>query len=216
VYDIGSGFIRDPATSMLPDEPDVRSAIEVGADLACFSCDKLFGGPQAGVIAGRADLVRCLAKAPLMRALRVGKLTLAALEATCRRHISRDQTCPAEATQTLLRRTLAELRQRAERMVAALAARGIAAETVRSEGRYGGGTSPDYVKESVGIELTPPPGSAREKERFAERRYHALMHRQEMPIVAVLREGRLVFDMLTIFDDEEGHIVDALAALNVS
>ncbi|MFH2034091.1 MAG: L-seryl-tRNA(Sec) selenium transferase, partial [Candidatus Margulisiibacteriota bacterium] len=83
VYDIGSGLLRKPKNLNLEGEPDVRSALKDGAYLVCFSGDKLLGGPQAGIIAGKKELISKLAKAPLMRALRVGKMTIAGLSAVC-------------------------------------------------------------------------------------------------------------------------------------
>ena len=84
VYDLGSGLLRKPEGLPLEDEPDVRSSIKAGCDIVSFSGDKLLGGPQAGIIAGKSDLIQKIAKDPMMRALRVGKMTIAALSAVMR------------------------------------------------------------------------------------------------------------------------------------
>ncbi|WP_299518551.1 L-seryl-tRNA(Sec) selenium transferase [uncultured Serinicoccus sp.] len=133
VVDTGSGLLEpDPA---LPDEPDARSALRDGAGLVVASADKLLGGPQAGLVLGDAVLVERLRRHPMARALRVDKLTLAALGATLRD--------PASAPVSVARRAPAdELLARAEALRATLARRGLAAEVVPHDGRVGGGGAP--------------------------------------------------------------------------
>ncbi|GMA19153.1 L-seryl-tRNA(Sec) selenium transferase [Arsenicicoccus piscis] len=132
IVDIGSGLLR--ADPLLPDEPDVASTLEAGADLVTCSGDKLLGGPQAGLVLGSAELVERLRRHPLYRALRVDKLTLAAMQATLRQHLLPGGSTPVSEA---LHVSSAVLRQRADRL-AALAG----GEVVRSEGRVGGGAAP--------------------------------------------------------------------------
>src|SRR5205814_8880781 len=127
VADIGSGLLSpDP---LLPAEPDADSALRAGAALVTASGDKLLGGPQAGLLLGRDDLVRRLTRHPLARAFRVDKLTLAALEATL--------AGPQPPAQRALAADVAAVRQRAERIAARLAARGIDARPVPSQAAVG-------------------------------------------------------------------------------
>ncbi len=118
VYDLGSGLLRKVRSLPLEGEPDAASSIAAGADLVLFSGDKLLGGPQAGIIAGKKKLVARLAKAPLMRALRVGKLTMAALSSACRSHLEDESLVKNNPTFAMLSRDRDEIRQRAERACA--------------------------------------------------------------------------------------------------
>ncbi len=118
VYDIGSGLLRKPDNLPLADEPDVRSSLEDGADLVTFSGDKLLGGPQAGIIAGKSALVSQLAQAPMMRALRVGKLTIAALHHVIGSYLNDQRLRESVPIFSILEQTQTELRDRAEHLAA--------------------------------------------------------------------------------------------------
>ncbi len=132
VADIGSGLLApDP---VLPGEPDAASRLRAGASLVTASGDKLLGGPQCGLVLGDTELVRRLARHPLARAVRVDKLTLAALEATVRG--------PDTPTRTALHADPARLRQRAERLAAELRADGIDSRAVGTDAVVGGGGAP--------------------------------------------------------------------------
>ncbi|MGI9091994.1 MAG: L-seryl-tRNA(Sec) selenium transferase [Mycobacteriales bacterium] len=145
VVDVGSGLLAPHAA--IPDEPDVASALRAGADLVTASGDKLLGGPQAGLIAGRADLVEALRRHPLARALRVDKLTLAALEATL--------TGPRTPTAQALQATTASLLQRATALAARLTDRGIDAHAVPTRAAVGGGGAPGVQLASGGVSVPP-------------------------------------------------------------
>ncbi|MGK5173995.1 L-seryl-tRNA(Sec) selenium transferase [Geodermatophilus sp. CPCC 205761] len=148
VADVGSGLLRPhPA---LPDEPDLQGTLADGADLVLASGDKLLGGPQAGLVLGRADLVQRLRRHPLYRALRVDKTTLAALEATLRG--------PLPPVQEMLAADVAGLRRRAEALAARFAAAGLDAVAVDAEARVGGGGAPEHPLPSAAVSL--PPGYA--------------------------------------------------------
>jgi len=143
VVDIGSGLLAPHPT--LPDEPDAATALRSGATVVTASGDKLLGGPQAGLVLGEAAVVRQLRRHPLARALRVDKLTLAALEATLRG--------PATPTEVALRADAAELRARAEALARSLAGAGVPATATDSEAVVGGGGAPGVALPSAAVSL---------------------------------------------------------------
>jgi L-seryl-tRNA(Ser) seleniumtransferase len=171
VVDIGSGLLApDP---LLPDEPDAATALRAGAALVTASGDKLLGGPQAGLLLGRADLVDRLRRHPLARALRVDKLTLAALEATLRG--------PETPTWQALRASPDTLRARAEALRDALAADGVKAEVVPTAAVVGGGGAPGLSLPSWALSL--PEG------------YGLGLRTSEPPVVGRGGSGRLLLDL---------------------
>jgi L-seryl-tRNA(Ser) seleniumtransferase len=187
VYDIGSGLLSpDP---VLPDEPDVATAIRDGAALVTASGDKLLGGPQAGLVFGRADLVRRMARHPLARALRVDKLTLAALEATVRG--------PQTPTTAALRARVEPLRERAEAIVAKLPGRDVS--VVDSEATVGGGGAPGVVLPSVALSL---PASCARPLRLAE-----------PAVVGRVVNGRCLLDLRTVAADDDDVLFSAAEAV---
>ena len=145
VADIGSGLLRPHP--LLPDEPDLQSTLAAGAGLVLASGDKLLGGPQAGLVLGRADLVQRLRRHPLYRALRVDKTTLAALEATLRG--------PLPPVQEMLAADLDGLRARARAVAERLAAVGLDAVAVDADARVGGGGAPEQPLPSAAVSLPP-------------------------------------------------------------
>ncbi|RCK77946.1 MAG: L-seryl-tRNA(Sec) selenium transferase [Candidatus Ozemobacter sibiricus] len=211
VYDIGSGLLRRPPGWPLADEPDVRRAVAAGLDLVTFSGDKLLGGPQAGIVVGRAALVARLKQAPLMRALRVGKLIIAALASACRAWLDDERLAEAIPVLGMLRTTLAQLAVRASRLQTHLAERGVVAHLEPSSGQAGGGTLPDLQIPSWAVVIAPPAGSPAGRSAFAERLFRALLAR-ERPILAILRQGRLALDVLTLPDDDLPAIAAEVAA----
>jgi L-seryl-tRNA(Ser) seleniumtransferase len=140
VDDLGSGSLVD-----VGDEPTAASSLAAGADLVCFSGDKLLGGPQAGLVLGRADLVQRLRRHPLYRALRVDKTTLAALEATLRG--------PVPPVQEMLAADVGSLRERARSLADRLAAAGLDARVVDAPARVGGGGAPEHPLPSAAVSL---------------------------------------------------------------
>jgi L-seryl-tRNA(Ser) seleniumtransferase len=145
VADVGSGLLRPHP--LLPDEPDLQSTLAAGAGLVLASGDKLLGGPQAGLVLGRADLVQRLRRHPLYRALRVDKTTLAALEATLRG--------PLPPVQEMLAADLDGLRARARAVAERLAAEGLDAVAVDADARVGGGGAPEQPLPSAAVSLPP-------------------------------------------------------------
>jgi L-seryl-tRNA(Ser) seleniumtransferase len=174
VADVGSGLLRPhPA---LPDEPDLQTTLADGADLVLASGDKLLGGPQAGLVLGRAELVQRLRRHPLYRALRVDKTTLAALEATLRG--------PLPPVQEMLAADAADLRARAEALAARLAAAGLDARAVDSAARVGGGGAPEHPLPSAAVSL---PAAFAEPLRLGAR-----------PVVGYVAEGRTLLDVRSV------------------
>jgi L-seryl-tRNA(Ser) seleniumtransferase len=210
LYDIGSGLLRKPAGLPLEQEPDVQSAVAAGADLVAFSGDKLLGGPQSGIIVGKNRLIQQCAKAPMMRALRVGKLTLAALTAACRHYIDDRSLIADHPLFALLERSASERMRIAQSLLDALAKRGIAASIVESTGQCGGGTLPDLVIKSCAVSLTPPSNTVKEREGFCERMFLRLLT-GDLPVLGVLREGRLLFDVFALFVHDIETIAERVA-----
>jgi L-seryl-tRNA(Ser) seleniumtransferase len=187
VADIGSGLLAPHPR--LPDEPDARTALRDGAALVTASGDKLLGGPQAGLLLGRADLVRRLARHPLARALRVDKLTLAALEATL--------AGPAVPVTETLAADPTSLFHRAERIAAGLSDFGVDARPVETEGAVGGGGAP-------GVPLASAAVSVPEELAVPLRAGDPVRRGQVPAVVGRTEAGRLLLDLRAVppGDDE--------------
>jgi L-seryl-tRNA(Ser) seleniumtransferase len=188
IDDLGSGALVD-----LADEPTVRASLAAGADLVCISGDKLLGGPQAGIVVGRAELVEKLRRHPLHRALRIDKLGLAALEGTLQLYLDPARALREVPVLRMLREDAALVRARAERL--AEATNGEVEETVA---RVGGGALP--------LAELPSFACAVEESLAAALRAH------EPPVVGIVRDGRLLLDCRTLDDDEAGLVAAAVAA----
>ncbi len=202
MVDAGSGLL-DASTPWLPsppswlrDEPGIRQAVDAGAGIVTFSGDKLLGGPQAGVIVGRADLVDAIARHPLARALRTDKLTLAALQSVADAYLDgavaripfwRMATCPVE-----------ELRARAEAIADAVDA----ATVVETEAATGGGSLPGLTIPSAGVVLdVGAPGRVVDALRVHD-------------VVARIVDDRVVCDLRTVAPDDDGRLTAALRAVS--
>ena len=189
VDDLGSGVLSNAV--LLADEPSARDALAAGADLVCFSGDKLLGGPQAGILVGRAELVELLRRHPLQRALRADKLTLAALEGTLGLYLDPERALHEVPVLRMLAEPVETVRARAERLAALVG--GTVEETVA---RVGGGALP--------LAELPSFACAVEEELAVG------LRAGEPPVVAVVRDGRCLLDCRTLADDE---IEDAAAAV---
>lgn len=184
VADIGSGLLAPHPR--LPDEPDADSTLRAGAALVTASGDKLLGGPQCGLLLGDADLVHRLRRHPMARALRVDKLTLAALEATL--------AGPATPVAQALERRPEALLARARRVALSIGS-GLA-RAVESQGRVGGGGAPGVPLPSAAVALP---------HRLAEP-----LRLGEPPVVGHVHEGRLLLDLLTVPEDLDDVLVEAV------
>jgi len=194
ISDLGSGALEP-----IGDEPPVPAAVEAGADVVCFSADKLLGGPQAGVMAGRGDAIAACRRHPLARALRLDKLQLAALEATLRLH--RDRGPDAIPALRMLGAGQAELRTRAEAMAATI---GPAATVGTSTSRPGGGSLPTHELEGPVCEVEPPD---RDPEGLLVR-----LRASDPPVIARIHEGVVLLDPRTMSDAEAQIAAAAVAA----
>jgi L-seryl-tRNA(Ser) seleniumtransferase len=186
VDDLGSGVLVE-----LEGEPSAKDALEAGADLVCFSGDKLLGGPQAGIVIGRAQLVEQLRRHPLQRALRADKLTLAALEATLALYLEPERALERLPVLRMLREDAETVRARAERLAAATG--GEVEETVA---RVGGGALP--------LAELPSFASAVEEQLAAPLRAH------EPPVIGIVRDGRCLLDCRTLSDAEVDEVAEAV------
>lgn len=199
VHDLGSGLIDHEDSGWTRDEPSVRDALADGADLVTFSGDKLLGGPQAGVIAGRSALVDKIARHPLLRALRPDKMTLAALEATLRMH-AEDRTREIPLWQ-MATADLEAVERTARQLVDELTPRigpGTKIEPVPLQAVAGGGSLPGAELGSYGIWIDDGERSAAELQRML--RYGT------PPVIGRIEDDRLLLDLRTVRKDE----VDAL------
>src|SRR3954452_7509674 len=190
VDDLGSGALFASSSPLLGAEPTARESLEAGADLVCFSGDKLLGGPQAGIVAGSAELVERLRRHPLQRALRADKLTLAALEATLTLYLDAPERIPVVR---MAREDAAVVRERAERRASLVG--GDVEETVA---RAGGGALPLAELPSFACAVEEP---LAEKLRAAD-----------PAVVAVVRDGRTLLDCRTIADGEVETVAAAVHA----
>src|SRR5262245_25810658 len=141
VDDLGSGSLLDTAAFGLAHEPMVGESVAAGADVVCFSGDKLLGGPQAGILVGKRETIDRLKRHPLARAVRLDKASIAGLEATLR-HYARGEATQAVPVWRMIALTVEQIASRAEAWRGALAEAGIAAEVVAGESAIGGGSLP--------------------------------------------------------------------------
>jgi L-seryl-tRNA(Ser) seleniumtransferase len=199
MYDMGSGLLRKTSIKVLSDEPDVRQTLATGVDMVSFSGDKLLGGAQAGIIAGKKKFIAKLKKEPLVRAMRVGKTTLAFMEAALLSYLDDHTLLKKNLLFNMMSRTPEELKARAEKLKKALAEKGISSAIEKNAGQCGGGALPGLEIESYAVKLEPEFETNREKSAFAEKTYRALMQHKH-PVVAILRKGTLSFNVLTLTD----------------
>ena len=205
LYDLGSGLLVKPKSISIKNEPTVQKAIESGVDIVTFSCDKLLGGPQAGIIAGKKKILTKCAKTPMMRALRVGKLTISALSSVCRHYLSHENSYKTIPVFNLLEQPIATIEKRAfklcEKITQLNKISDISIEVIPSKTQIGGGSLPDVFVESNAITIILHSKSSVKKEKFAEDLYHYLIS-ADTPIVTFLKEGHIILNCSTIFDDD--------------
>ena len=199
MYDMGSGLLRKTSIKVLQDEPDVRQTLALGVDMVSFSGDKLLGGAQAGIIAGKKEYISKLKKEPLVRALRVGKTTLAFMEAALFSYLDDNALLKKNLLFNMMSRTPDELQSRAEHLQKALADQGIQSSVLKSKGQCGGGALPGKEIDSYAVKIEVKLQSGKKKSEFAEKLYSGLMQHQQS-VVAILRKGDVYFDVLTLPD----------------
>jgi L-seryl-tRNA(Ser) seleniumtransferase len=207
IDDLGSGALIDLTRFGLPYEPTVQASLRAGADLVTFSADKLIGGPQGGVIVGKKEYVGRLRAHPMARIVRVGKLTLVALEATLRLFLDEEKLLAQHPSIGMMREPVAAIARRARRLAGAIRARLAHAEVavVAADSQLGSGSLPTHDLPSRAVAVTLPPLSA---DTLAER-----LRLSEPPVFARIQEGRVLLDLRTIAADELREVVEALGAI---
>jgi L-seryl-tRNA(Ser) seleniumtransferase len=202
MVDLGSGALVDLSQWGLPKEPTPAESIRAGADLVTFSGDKLLGGPQAGIVVGRAELIGRLRKNPLRRALRVDKVTLAALEAVLRLHRVPEALAQNLPTLRLLTRSRAELRRLGERLLApaqhALAGRA-EIELRECESQVGSGSLPVDLLPSVALVLVP--ATKGRASGSALKALEASLRKLPVPVIGRVQEAALWLDLRCLEDE---------------
>jgi L-seryl-tRNA(Ser) seleniumtransferase len=203
VEDLGSGaMVATESLGIAEHEPTPRDVLESGADLVCFSGDKLFGGPQAGIIAGKKRFVNALKREPLFRALRCDKLCLVALQTTVDLHL--DQKIDEIPTLALLQTSEDVLRARAAAIASNLADLPMKIAIGRGRAKTGGGTLPKSNVPSVTVEFVPKDSSL---VRFA-----ASLRASNPPVIGYIADNRFKLDLRTIFPQQDNSVIGAVRA----
>ena len=212
IVDLGSGMLVNLEDYGLPHEPTPREALANGADLVTFSGDKLLGGPQAGLLVGKKELIARIRKNPMKRALRVDKMTLAALDALLRLYTNPDKLREEVTTLRLLTRTRADIRVQAERVLphvqAALADKALAS-IIDTGSQIGSGSLPVDSLPSAGIAVHP---SGKGKSSFADKlslAFRAL----PVPVIGHIKNGAFVLDLRCL--DHEDEFIAQLELLKI-
>lgn len=197
IEDLGSGCLTNLEQFGIHDEPSIQDSLKAGVDVVSFSGDKLLGGPQAGIILGKKKYIDILKKHPLTRAMRVDKMTLAALEATLR---SYESGCLEEIpVLDMLSASVEVLQQKAEVLASLLAESGITAAIVPVEGRVGGGSAPNQSLPSFAVALTGDVNTLEEKLRLG-------LH----PIIGRIHNDQYLLDVRTLWEEDFPVIVAAI------
>jgi L-seryl-tRNA(Ser) seleniumtransferase len=193
IDDLGSGALTPSNSLLLSEEPSVRESLESGADLVCFSGDKLLGGPQAGIVVGAAALVERLRRHPLQRAVRADKLTLAALEGTLALYLDPERAFAEIPVLRMSAERAEDVKARAEKLAEA-----VGGEVEETVARIGGGALP--------LAELPSFAAAVDEELVAPLRVG------DPPVIGVIRDGRLLLDCRTLTDAEAEEVATAVAA----
>ncbi len=212
IYDLGSGLLHKAGLQEVADEPDVKSAVRLGADMVCFSGDKLLGGPQAGIIVGKKKYIAKLKKEQMTRALRVGKITIAYLEAACRNYLFNDHLYKRNVLFNLVNQGTDVLAKKADLLKVGFEKHLLAAEVIKDDGQFGGGTLPDVKVPSFAVVPSINCSSSKARTRIAKL-INAELMKCKLPVVTILRKGKILINVLTIFDDNIEYIAETTAAV---
>ena len=199
IDDLGSGALLDTAHYGLAHEPTVQESIAAGADVVCFSGDKLLGGPQAGIIVGRADLLQRVRRHPWARAVRLDKVALAGLQATLT-HYTKGEATEQVPVWRMISRSVVEVRRQARRWARRLRTTGLAVATIEGRSTVGGGSLPGETLPTWQVALGVPSPDA-----LAERLRHG-----EPPILARIEDDRLLLDPRTVLPGQEKTLLAAV------
>lgn len=201
LYDLGSGCLLDTAKYGLPHEPTPREALSEGADLVMFSGDKLLGGPQAGIVVGKSRYINLIKEHPLVRAMRIDKVTLAALQVTLL-HYLRDEATDKLPVWRMISASRSEIQRRAKRLVKAAGGKAMLSD---SKSTIGGGTLPDEELPTVVMSI---PAAGRDLDEMA-----TILRAGTPPVVARIERDKLVFDPRTILPEQDKTVEEALKRL---
>lgn len=199
IDDIGSGALRKGDCPLFLDEPTATESIAAGADMVLFSGDKLLGGPQAGIIVGKKKWIDLIENNPMMRALRIDKLTLAALQATLQLHRDPQKAAHALPIMAMVNTPLSLLRTRAQHIAQQL---GETAQVCETIAYLGGGSMPDQGLPSVAVRITP--------RNLSETQLANRLRSADIPIITRLSEGSLWLDLRTVFDHQDNLLIATL------
>jgi len=204
--DLGSGALFDLRSIGISGEPGVADSLSAGVDVVTYSGDKLLGGPQAGVLSGKGDLIARIRANPLFRALRVDKLTYAALEATLLAYVRQDHD--AIPALRMMRLPADEVGRRSEAIKKTLSPNStsrLAIEILDGESVIGGGAAPAAALPTRLLAVTCEGLSANQ---IAERLRHS-----DPPIIARVEQGSVILDLRTVFPEQDDAVIHALARL---
>jgi L-seryl-tRNA(Ser) seleniumtransferase len=203
VQDLGSGRLLEPPPFAVDDDPGVLECLQSGVDVVTYSGDKLLAGPQAGILSGRADLIAKMRSNSLFRALRVDKLTYAALEATLMAYLKGDyHRIPALRLMKLSRE---DIRKRAQAVAERLRTSRLSVELVAGESLVGGGAAPSAVLPTCLLALRSPALTAQD--------ISARLRSFDPPIIARVEEERVLLDLRTVFPEQDQLVIQGLSAL---
>ncbi|HRS00164.1 MAG TPA: L-seryl-tRNA(Sec) selenium transferase, partial [Candidatus Sumerlaeia bacterium] len=208
IDDLGCGALVDLSQYGLPKEPTIQESIAAGADLVCSSGDKLIGGPQAGIILGKKELIQKIKKHPLTRMLRVCKLTDIAMEQTLRLFLEPDTLLQKHPTLRMMTMPLEAIHKTAVRIKRRAAKRNprLSIAIQKGESATGGGSLPHITFPTWLLAISAQNLSAEQLSLF--------LRRNEPPIIARIKDDKTVLDMRTILPGEENLIIEALARLS--
>jgi L-seryl-tRNA(Ser) seleniumtransferase len=198
--DLGSGALVDLQSFGITGEPSVLDSVRAGVDVVSYSGDKLLGGPQAGLLSGRSELTARMRSNSLFRALRVDKLTYAALEATLLAYVKRDHD--AIPTLRMMRLSKEDIARRAEALAAQVHSSKLRIEPVDGESVIGGGAAPSSVLPTRLLAVTSKELSADE--------LAARLRSSDPPIIVRVDEGRVMIDLRTVFQEQDSIVSNTL------
>ncbi|MCB0092576.1 MAG: L-seryl-tRNA(Sec) selenium transferase [Caldilineaceae bacterium] len=206
IDDLGSGALLDTAAFGLMAEPTAQESMAAGADIATFSGDKLLGGPQAGIIVGRAELIARVRRHPMMRALRVDKMTLAALEATLRSY-QRGRALQEIPIWQMISATADAMRERALVWQTALHAHGIQTQVRHAQSAIGGGSLPGETLPTHVLALS---GVQNELSASLATKWANALRQQPTPVVCRIQDEQLLFDPRTVLPAQEEALLQSI------
>jgi len=206
-HDVGSGALVDLSRYGLPKEPVIQESIAAGADVVSFSGDKLIGGPQSGIIVGKREFIQQMKKNQLTRALRAGKLTYAALEATLKLFLDEDKLLAEHTVLHLLTKPVSVIKKQAEKIKRILQPLPLKIEIENGLSEIGGGSLATESLPTIIVTIT--------SDRFSAGQLAKKLRENQPPIISRIHNDRLQLDLRTVRDDETGLIIQALQKIFV-